>query len=64
MTHPALLILMCENRLLTPEVTENYLTAAREMGNAEINALLVDYLQNKLTEKQRRKAAQKAETLG
>lgn len=60
--HPTLLRLMCENKLLTPEVTEAYLAAAQETGNAEITAMLLDYQQNKLTEKEKAKAAQKAET--
>ena len=59
--HPALLRLMCENKLLTPEVTEAYLAAAQEAGNTESTALLLDYQQNKLTEKEKAKAAQKAE---
>jgi hypothetical protein len=60
--HPALLRLMCENKLLTPEVTEAYLAAVQEAGNTELTALLLDYQQNKLTGKEKEKAAQKAET--
>lgn len=45
LAHPALLRLMCENKLLTPEVTEAYLAAAQEVGNAEITAVLLDYQQ-------------------
>ena len=59
--HPALLQLMCDNKLLTPEVTEAYLAAAQEAGSAELTALLLDYQQNKLTAKEKTKAAQKAE---
>ncbi len=62
LTHPVLLRLMCENKLLTPEVAEAYLTAAQEAGDAESTALLMDYLQNRLTGKEKEKAAQKAET--
>ena len=61
LTYPALLQLMCDNKLLTPEVTEAYLAAAQETGNAENTALLLDYQQNKLTGKEKAKAAQKAE---
>lgn len=60
--HPALLRLMCENKLLTPEAAEAYLAAGQETGSAEITALLLDYQQNKLTEKEKAKAEQKAET--
>lgn len=62
LSHPALLGLMCEEKLLTPEVTEAYLAAAQEAGNTENTALLLDYQQNKLTGKEKAKAAQKAET--
>ena len=61
-SHPALLGLMCEKKLLTPETTELYLAAAQEAGNTESTALLLDYQQNKLTGKEKAKAAQKAET--
>lgn len=62
LSYPALLGLMCEEKLLTPEVTELYLAAAQEAGNAENSALLLDYKQNKLTEKEKEKATQQAET--
>ena len=62
-THPMLLRLMCENKLLTPEITDLYLDAASETGNAEIIAELLDYKQNKLTEEEKAQAAQRAETL-
>ena len=62
LAHPALLRLLCENMLLTPEVTELYLAAAQEAGNAENSALLLDYQQNKLTAKEKEKAIQQAET--
>ena len=62
LSHPALLRLMCENKLLTPEVTEAYLAAAQEAGNAESTSLLLDYQQNKLTAKEKEKAVQQAET--
>ena len=62
LAHPALLRLLCENKLLTPEATELYLAAAQEAGNTENTALLLDYQQNKLTGKEKAKAAQKAET--
>ena len=60
--HPALLNLMCENKLITPEVADAYLAAAQKTGNTEITTILLDYQQNKLTEKEKAKAAQKSET--
>lgn len=62
LSYPALLGLMCEEKLLTPEATELYLAAAQEAGNAENSALLLDYQQNKLTAKEKEKAIQQAET--
>ena len=59
--HPALLSLMCENKLLTPETAETYLAAAQDAGRAELAAMLLDYQQNKLTGKEKAKATQKAE---
>ena len=62
LAHPALLRLLCENKLLKPEVTESYLAAASETGNTDITAMLLDYQQNKLTAKEKEEAAQKAES--
>lgn len=61
-SHPTLLRLMCYNKLLSPEVTDLYLSAAREKGNTELTAMLLDYQQNRLTGKEKEKAAQKAES--
>ena len=61
LAHPALLGLMCEKKLLTPEVTEAYLAAAQEAGNAEAITVLLDYQQNKLSAQEKEKAAQKVE---
>ncbi len=62
LSHPALLGLMCEKKLLTPETAELYLAAAQEQGKTDAVAQLLDYQQNKLTGKEKEKAAQKAET--
>ena len=56
-----LLHLMLENKLLTPEMLEAYLSKAQQSGNAEIIAMLLDYQQDKLAEKEKKKAAKKAE---
>jgi hypothetical protein len=63
LSYPALLGLMCEKKLLTPETAELYLAAAQEQGRTDAVAQLLDYQQNKLTEKEKEKAAKKAETL-
>ena len=60
-SNPALLRLMCRNKLLTPEITDQYLDTARATGSAEVTAMLLDYKQNILTENEKAKAAQKAE---
>ena len=62
LAHPALLGLICEKKLLTPEAAELYLSAAQEQGRTDAVALLLDYQQNKLTAKEKEKAAKKAET--
>ena len=62
LSHPALLALMCEKKMLTREVTEYYLETAREQGKTDTVALLLDYQQNRLTAKEKEKAVQKAET--
>ena len=44
--HIELLRLMCENKLLEPEVAEVYLAAAQEKQNTEAIAMLLDYQQH------------------
>ncbi|MCR5087891.1 MAG: leucine-rich repeat protein [Oscillospiraceae bacterium] len=61
LSHPALLGLMCEKKLLTLEVSESYFTAAQAQGKTEAVSRLLDYRENVLTAKEKEKAAQKAE---
>ena len=59
LSHPALLSLMCEKRLLTPETAELYFTSAQKQGMTDAIAYLLDYQQNRLTAGEKKKAAQK-----
>ena len=61
--HPALLRLMCARKLLKAENVEAYFACAQKAGkkNTEAIALLLDYQQNKLTSKEKEKAAAKTE---
>ena len=60
---PALLRLMCARKLLKAEDVEAYFACAQKAGkkNTEAIALLLDYQQNKLTSKEKEKAAAKTE---
>ena len=59
--HPALLELMCREKLLTAKHMEKYMAAVQALGDPVQIAMLLDYQENKLTKKQRTAAAKKKE---
>ena len=53
MEHPALLSLMCREKLITPKNMELYVNASQKTGNAELIAMMLDYQANKISTKQK-----------
>ena len=52
MEEPALLALMCEEKLIAPKHVELYVEETQKSGNAELIALMLDYQANKISGKQ------------
>ena len=53
MERPALLALMCAEKLITPKNVELYVNAAQKSGNTETITRMLDYQANKVSEKQK-----------
>lgn len=52
-TYPELLALMCREKLITPKNAEIYMEAAQDSGDAEIIAIVLDYVGNIISKKQK-----------
>jgi hypothetical protein len=50
---PALLSMMCREKLITPKNVELYVSAAQKTGDAELIAMMLDYQGNKINVKQK-----------
>ena len=61
MAHPALLSLMCSEKLIAPKYAELYADAAQKSGNAELIAMMLDYCNNKISAEEKEKAEKQKE---
>ena len=61
MKHPALLKLMCEEKLITPKNVEFYVDTAQKSGDPELIAMMLDYQANKVSAKQKEAVAKRKE---
>ena len=61
MKQPALLALMCAEKLIAPKHVEAYVEAAQKTGKAELIALMLDYQANKISNKQKETAENRKE---
>ncbi len=52
-TEPALLTLMCREKLITPKNVELFLQAAQKSGNVELIAMMLDYNANAISSRQK-----------
>ena len=62
MEQPALLTLMCAEKLIAPKYVEAYVEAAQKTGKAELIAMMLDYQANKISIKQKEAAENRKET--
>ena len=62
MQHPALLSLMCKEKLIAPKDAEKFLESARKTGNAELISTMMDYQANKISTKEKEKLAAQKQT--
>ena len=53
MEEPALLALMCREKLIAPKYVELYVEAAQKSGKAELIAMMLDYQANKISSNQK-----------
>ena len=60
--NPALLSLMCREKLISAKLVPEYMEAAQKCGNAECIAQLMDYSANKLTSGEKSRASKQKET--
>ena len=59
---PALLSLMCQNKLIPAKIAPDYLQAAQADGNTESIAMMMEYSAIKLSTKEKKQAANKKES--
>ena len=60
---PALLRLMCGQKLIPAKHAEAFFTACQQAKNTELTALMLNYMGTAITDKEREKLARKAEKL-